>query len=88
MLSKIIAVKAGASLETPNKAGFNPAELALSLGNQSLSRYLNMYRKVPRRARDVPLQRVSGLLACRRRAACLSVIHIYFEYVVFASLVK
>ena len=75
MLKKIsLRMKAGASLETPNKAGFNPAELALSLGNQGLSRYLKMYRKVPRRARDVPLQRVSCLLACRRCAACWSVI--------------
>lgn len=65
LLGIFLRGKAGASLEVTNKAGFNPAELALSLGNQSLSRYLDMYRTVPRRARDVPLQRVSCLLvAC------------------------
>ncbi|CAM9670968.1 unnamed protein product [Pylaiella littoralis] len=50
-------LKAGASLDAPNKAGFTPAELALSLGNPGLGRYLNTCRSIPIRARDVPLQR-------------------------------
>lgn len=56
--------QAGASLDAANKAGLTPSELALSLGNQGLSRYLDKCRTIPIRARDVPLQRVSeeGLL--------------------------
>lgn len=50
--------KAGAKLDALNKSGFTPSELALSLGNQGLARYLNMCRKIPIRARDVPFKRV------------------------------
>lgn len=51
--------KAGASLDAANKAGLTPSELALSLGNQGLSRYLTNCRTIPLRAKDVPLKRVS-----------------------------
>eukprot|EP00903_Cladosiphon_okamuranus_P009592 g9131.t1 len=50
-------LKAGASLDAANKAGLTPSELALSLGNQGLSRYLTTCRTIPLRARDVPLKR-------------------------------
>ncbi|CAN0121745.1 unnamed protein product [Scytosiphon promiscuus] len=53
-------LRAGASLDAANKAGLNPAELAMSLGNQGLSRYLDKCRSIPIRARDVPLQRSSS----------------------------
>ncbi|CAM9376033.1 unnamed protein product [Ectocarpus sp. 12 AP-2014] len=50
-------LKAGASLDAANKAGFTPEELALSLGNQGLGGYLKTCRSIPIRARDVPLKR-------------------------------
>ncbi|CAN0384379.1 unnamed protein product, partial [Discosporangium mesarthrocarpum] len=53
-------LKAGADLNARNKAGYTPEELAESLGNIGLSKYLKMCREIPFKAKDVPLLR--GLL--------------------------
>lgn len=42
-----------------NQAGMTPAELAMSLGNASLSRYLKVCKNIPVNSRAVPLKRVS-----------------------------
>lgn len=52
--------KAGASLDAANEAGLTPPELAMSLGNASLSRYLKVCKNLPMNARSVPLKRVSA----------------------------